>query len=215
MPPSPASRPADCAAPGEPGTPARHACDLLGRELHLGALAALDRGDYGEAVRLAGELRSMRRERSDFRHEAIDALGVLAVANALAGDFSSAEKTRKELERFGLGPFSGLHYERIWLARASMALGDYGRAYDEARRLSFGFDALIERTAAAFAPTDEADGYRFILGKSALETGRLAEAKSGLSPLAAAPAPSLGASKTGRALSRDELARDLAPAQAR
>lgn len=210
-----AERPAACATPGEPGTPARHACDLLGRELHLGALAALDRGDYEAAVQRASDLRAMRRERSDFRHEAVDALGILAVAHALAGDAPRARERLRELEAFGFGPFSGLHFERIWLARAHMALGDWAKAYEEARRLTFGFDALVERTATAYAPTDEADGYRFILGKSALETGRREEALAGLTPLMNSRTPSLAPSKTGRLISSEDLARDFARAQAR
>jgi hypothetical protein len=74
-----------------------HACDLLARELHLGALPALDAGNYGEAIRYAAELHSMHRERAGFRYEAVDALGILAVAQALAGDLPAAEKYRKEL----------------------------------------------------------------------------------------------------------------------
>lgn len=186
----------DCAAPS-------HACDLLARELHLGALRALDAGDYGEAIRLAGDLRAMRRE----RYEAVDALGILAVATALSGE--TPDRFVEELRRFGFGPFSGLHFERIWLARAAMATRDYERAYAEVRRVDFGFDALTERAAAAYAPTDEADGYRFILHKSALETGRVEEGRAGLAQLLAAPALSLEASKTGCVVSREDLARDL------
>ena len=175
----------------------RHARDLLARELHLRALRALDAGDYAEAIACAGELRAMERAKDDFKYEAVDALGILAVAHALAGDLSSAEKYRNELEAFGLGPFSGLHYERIWFARAYLALGDYARAYDEARRLSFGTDLLVERTAATYAPTGEADGYLFILHKSELETGRGEAAKAGFAEMLASRAPlSLQASRT-------------------
>jgi hypothetical protein len=186
----------DCAQPS-------HACDLLARELHLGALRALDAGGYGEAIRLAAELRGMRRE----RYEAVDALGILAVATALSG--GNADRFLGELKRFGFGPFSGLHYERIWLARAYMAQRDYANAYTEVRRIDFGFDALTERTLATYAPTGEADGYRFIRGKSALETGRLEEGRAVLAELLAAPALSLEASKTGCVVSREDLARDL------
>lgn len=180
-----------------------HACDLLARELHLGALRALDAGDHGEAIRLAGGLREMRRE----RYEAVDALGILAVATALSG--GSAERFLEELQRFGFGPFSGLHYERIWVARAYMAQRDYARAYAEVRRIDFGFDSLTGRTVATYAPTGEADGYRFIRGKSALETGRVDEGKAILAELLAAPALSLEASKTGCVVSRADLERDL------
>ena len=192
-----------------------HGCDLLGRELHIGALRALDAGNYGEAIRRAVDLHAMHRERVGFRYEAVDALGILAVAHALSGDPSAAERFRKELGQFGLGPFSGLHYERIWLARAYMATRDYEKAYAEVRRLDFGLDSLTERTAAAYAPTGEADGYRFILHKSELETGRLEAAQAGLAPLLAAFGASLGISKTGCVVSRQDLERDLARAQRR
>jgi hypothetical protein len=182
---------------------ASHACDLLARELHLGALSALDAGAYDEAIRLAADLRTMRRE----RYEAVDAVGILAVATALSGD--KPDRYVEELERFGFGPFSGLHFERIWLARAAMAMRDYERAYAEVRRLDFGFDTLTERAAATYAPTGEADGYRFILHKSALETGRVEEGRAGLAQLLAAPALSLEASKTGCVVSREDLERDL------
>jgi hypothetical protein len=155
------SGPSDC-------TESTHACDLLGRELHLGALSALDAGRYEEAIQRAADLRRMHRELAGNRYEAVDALGVLAVASALSGKAGSLE----ELKRFGFGPFSGLHYERIWLARAYMARRDFAKAYEEVRRIGFGLDSLIDRTAATYAETGEADGYRFILGKSALESGR-------------------------------------------
>ena len=113
------------------------------------------------------------------------------------------------MKRFGFGPFSGLHYERIWLARAYMARRDFANAYEEVRRIGFGLDSLVERTAATYAETGEADGYRFILGKSALETGRVEEGKAGLAQLLAAPALSLEASKTGCVVSREDLERDL------
>ena len=186
-------------------TQSSHACDLLGRELHLGALSALDAGRYDQAIQLAGDLHKMHRELAGNRYEAVDALGILAVASALSGKAASLE----ELRRFGFGPFSGLHYERIWLARAYMARRDFANAYDEVRRIGFGFDSLTERTAATYAPTGEADGYRFILGKSALETGRVEEGKAGLAQLLAAPALSLEASKTGCVVSREDLERDL------
>jgi hypothetical protein len=121
----------------------------------------------------------------------------------------------KDLGRFGFGPFSGMHYERIWLARVYMAMRDYGNAYAEVRRLDFGFDALTERTAAAYAATGEADGYRFILHKSELETGRLEEARAGFAQLLASPALKLDASKTGCVVARQDLERDLARAQRR
>ena len=183
-----------------------HACDLFARELHLGALRALDSGDYAGAMRRALELHRMHRELAGYRYEAVDALGVLAVASALSG---RADRSLEELRRFGFGPFSGLHYERIWLARAYMARRDYENAYLEVRRIDFGIDSLVERTAATYAATAEADGYRFILGKSALETGRVAEGKAGLAQLLAAPALALGASRTGCVVSREDLARDL------
>lgn len=188
-----------------------HACDLLARELHLGALRALDTADYAEAIGRASELHAMHRERAGFRYEAVDALGALAVAHGLAGDRPAAEKYRTELERFGFGPFSGLHFERIWLARAAMAVRDYERAYVEVRRLDFGFDSLTERAAATYAPTGEADGYRFILGKSALETGRLEQAKAGFAGLQDSKA--LDASKTGFVVSPEEIEHDLARAR--
>jgi hypothetical protein len=183
-----------------------HACDLLARELHLGALSALDDGRYDDAIRRADELHRMHRELAGYRYEAVDALGILAVAGALAG---KADHSLEELKRFGFGPFSGLHYERIWVARAYMAARDYDKAYDEVRRIDFGFDSLVERTAATYAPTGEADGYRFIRSKSALETGRVAEGKAGLAQLLASPALSLAASRTGCVVSREDLARDL------
>lgn len=183
---------------------ASHACDLLARELHLGALRALDAGDYGEAIRRAAELRGMHRERAGYRYEAVDALGILAVASALSG---KADRSLEELDRFGFGPFSGLHYERIWFARAYMARRDYGKAYEEVRRLDFGLDSLTERTAAVYAATGEADGYRFILGKSALETGRLEQGRAALARLHDLQA--LEASKTGCVVSREDLDRDL------
>ena len=192
----------DCAATS-------HACDLLARELHLGALRALDAADYADAIRRADDLHRMHRERVGNRYEAVDALGVLAVASALSGDTNRSNQFVAELKRFGFGPFSGLHFERIWLARAAMATRDYERAYAEVRRVDFGFDALTERAAAAYAPTDEADGYRFILHKSALETGRVEEGRAGLAQLLAAPSLSLEASKTGCIVSREDLARDL------
>jgi hypothetical protein len=178
-----------------------HACDLLARELHLGALRALDAGDYGEAIRLAGELRAMRRE----RYEAVDAVGILAVATALSG--GKPDRFLEELKGFGFGPFSGFFYERIWLARVHMAMHDYENAYAEVRRLDFGLDSLIERTAAAYAPTGEADGYRFILAKSALETGRLEQARAAFE--GARDWQALEASKTGSVVSRQDLERDL------
>ena len=184
-----------------------HACDLLARELHLGALSALDSGDYPLAIERAKQLRSMRRELAGFRYEAVDALGVLAVASTLSG--TDKKGFLEELRQFGFGPFSGLHYERIWLARAYMARRDYENAYAEVRRIAFGLDSLVERTAATYAPTGEADGYRFIRWKSALETGHVDEGKAGLEQLLAAPALSLAASKTGCVVSRDDLARDL------
>jgi hypothetical protein len=186
---------------------ASHACDLLARELHLGALSALDAGAYGEAIRLAADLRAMRRE----RYEAVDALGILAVATALSGE--KPDRFLKELRSFGFGPFSGLFYERIWLARAYMAARDYENAYAEVRRIDFGFDTLIERTAAAYAPTGESDGYRFILGKSALETGRLDQAQAAFSALH--DSKGLDASKTGRVVSPGDLERDRARLQRR
>jgi len=189
---------ADCTA-------SSHACDLLARELHLGALSALDAGRYDDAIHRANDLHKMHRERAGYRYEAIDALGVLAVASALAGRAGQLD----ELKQFGFGPFSGVHYERIWLARAYMARRDYEKAYDEVRRLDFGLDSVTERIAATYAETGEADGYRFILGKSALETGRVAEGKAGLAHLLAAPALSLEPSKTGCVVSRGDLERDL------
>lgn len=155
----------------------------------------------------------MRRERAGYRYEAIDALGILAVTHALADNKSEAMQYLKELERFGFGPFSGFHYERIWFARAHMAMRDYDKAYAEVRRLDFGFDALTERTAATYAQTGEADGYRFILGKSALETGRLEQATANFAVLRDLHA--LDASKTGCVVSRQDLERDLARLQAR
>jgi len=187
-------------------TESTHACDLLGRELHLGALSALDAGRYDEAIHLAGDLHTMHRELAGNRYEAVDALGILAVASALSGH---ADSSLEELKRFGFGPFSGLHYERIWLARAYMARRDFANAYDEVRRIGFGFDSLIERAAATYAETGEVDGYRFILGKSALETGRVAEGIAGLAQLLASPALSLEVSKTGCVVSRADLERDL------
>ena len=68
---------------------------------------------------------------------------------------------------------------------------------------------IFAATAATYAETGEADGYRFILGKSALETGRVEEGKAGLAQLLAAPALSLEASKTGCVVSREDLERDL------
>ena len=185
-------------------TEASHACDLLARELHLGALNALDAGRYDEAIQRAGDLHRMHRERAGYRYEAVDALGILAVASALSG---KADDSLQELKQFGFGPFSGLHYERIWVARAYMAARDYERAYSEVRRIDFGFDSLVERTAAAYAPTGEADGYRYILGKSALETGRREQAKAGFATLHDAGA--LDVSKTGCVVSREDLERDL------
>ena len=187
-------------------TQASHACDLLARELHLGALSALDAGRYDEAMQRAGELHKMRRELAGNRYEAVDALGVLAVASALSG---GADGSLDELKGFGFGAFSGLHYERIWLARVHMARRDYAAAYAEVRRIDFGFDSLIERTAATYAPTGEADGYRFILAKSALETGRVQAGRAGLAQLLAESALSLEASKTGCAVSREDLKFDL------
>ena len=184
-----------------------HACDLLARELHLGALSALDSGDYAAAIQRAGELHKMRRELAGYRYEAVDALGILTVASTLSG--TSNKEFLKDLQQFGFGPFSGLHYERIWLARAYMAARDYENAYAEVRRIDFGIDSLVERTAATYARTGEADGYRFILGKSALETGRVEEGKAGLAQLLGAPALSLEASRTGCVVSREDLARDL------
>ena len=183
---------ADCRAPS-------HACDLFARELHLGALSALDAGDYGEAIRRATDLRAMHRERSGSRYEAVDALGILAVAGV--------DDALADLKQFGFGPFSGLHYERIWLARAYMARRDYEKAYAEVRRIDFGFDSLIERTAATYAATGEADGYLFILGKSALETGRLEQARAALAGLHDVKA--LDPSKTGCVVTPEDLARDL------
>ena len=184
-----------------------HACDLFARELHLGALSALDAGDYAAAIQRADELHKMRRELAGYRYEAVDALGILTVASALSG--IGNKEFLKDLKQFGFGPFSGLHYERIWLARAYMAARDYENAYTEVRRIDFGIDSLVERTAATYAPTREADGYRFIRGKSALETGRVEEGKAGLAQLLAAPALSLEASRTGCVVSREDLARDL------
>ena len=97
----------------------------------------------------------------------------------------------------------------IWLARAYMARRDFANAYEEVRRIGFGLDSLIERTAATYAETGEADGYRFILGKSALETGRLEEGRAALAQLLATPALSLEASKTGCVVSREDLERNL------
>lgn len=174
-----------------------HACDLLARELHLGALTALDDGDFAGAIRIAGDLRAMHRERAGFRYEAVDALGVLAVAGR--------DDALAELKQFGFGPFSGMHYERIWLARAYMARRDYEKAYQEVRRIDFGFDALTERTLAAYAPTGEADGYRFIRGKSALETGRVEEARAMLARLSVS---ALAPSKTGCVVLPSELELD-------
>lgn len=185
-----------------------HACDLLARELHLGALSALDAGRYEEAIQRARDLHRMHRELMGNRYEAVDALGILAVASALSGRM---DRSLEELRRFGFGPFSGLHYERIWFARAYMALRDYEKAYAEVRRIDFGFDSLIERTAATYAQTGEGDGYRFILGKSALETGRLEEANAGFAGLHDFKA--LDPSRTGSVVSREEIERDLARLQ--
>jgi len=188
----------------------RHARDLQAREHHLRALRALDAADYSQAIARAAELRDMRRDKNGYKYEAVDALGVLAVASALAGDSSSCEKYLNELEAVGLGPFSGLYYERIWIARAYMALGNYAQAYEHARRLSFGIDSLVERTASTYAPTGEADGYLFILAKSGLETGHREEARSRFEKLLAEKSLRLGASKTGRPVTRADLERDFA-----
>lgn len=181
-----------------------HACDLFARELHLGALRALDAGRYAEAMRLAGNLHQMHRERAGYRYEAVDALGILAVSSALSG---VADRSLEELKRFGFGPFSGVHYERIWLARAYMAARDYENAYAEVRRIDFGLDSVSERVAATYAQTGEADGYWFILGKSALETGRLEQARTAFAAIHDLRA--LSASKTGYVVSREDLERDL------
>jgi hypothetical protein len=129
------------------------------------------------------------------------------VTKRLTRSASGADGALAELKRFGFGPFSGLHYERIWLARAYMARRDYEKAYAEVRQIDFGLDSLIERTAATYAPTGEADGYRYILGKSALETGRLEQARIGLAGLHDWRA--LEVSKTGCAVSQQDLERDL------
>jgi len=210
------ARPAACASHVTYAGADKHACDLLARELHLRALAALERGDYDEASNRAAELHSMRREEAGFRYEAVGALGVLLVSAAHRGEGERARAWRAELERFGLGPFSGLHYERIWLARGYVAAGDYARAYEEVRRLSFGTDSLVARTAAVYAQTNEAAGYLFILHKSELETGHLAEAKAGFEELLRLRAAPLGAATAGLVVSREELESDLArAAQAR
>jgi hypothetical protein len=209
------ARPAACASGNTYAGADRHACDLMARELHLRALSALDRGEYGEAARYAAELRSMRRENAGSRYEAIDALGVLLVSAAHLDDARQARAWREEFERFGTGPFSGLHYERIWLARGYLAMHDYPKAYDEVRRLSFGVEALVPRTAAVYAQTNEAAGYLFILHKSELETGHFAEAKAGFEELLrSSPALPLGAASAGLAVSRRDLEGDLARAAA-
>jgi hypothetical protein len=205
-------RPATCASLVTYAGADRHACDLLARELHLRALSALDRGSPDEAAKWAQELHAMRREAAGSRYEAVDALGVLLVSAALRGDAPQARTWREEFERFGLGPFSGLHYERIWLARGYMAMRNYPKAYEEVRRIAFGTDSLVARTAEVYAKTNEAAGYLFILHKSELETGHFEEARAGFEELLRLRALPLGAATAGIVVSRRDLEGDLARA---
>lgn len=178
-------------------------CKAYKEETRFRALYALDIGDYGEAVNRARWLDATKVTgpggNFDPIYEAVDALGVLAVANALAGDVATANSYLRRLEAFPPGQIGPeVHYmqeKRTWLARSYMALGDFQRAYDAVNAIDLGaaFGRGVNRTfefliAGQTEIRSEATAYAFILHKAELETGRVQQAKTGFDRMLSAPA---------------------------
>lgn len=171
--------------------------------LSLQADYSLDIGDYAQAAKSAAELlaieRGERRKAWGYNmHGDVEALGILAVANAHLANHTAARAYAKELE--DISTITRIKTEQLaWLARSYLALGDFERAYtvmqgdSEAwRRGLVGAVAALLGMRGAFGGDAMWDAqllpFQFMRHKSALESGRITEAKAGFDELLAKPA---------------------------
>lgn len=162
------------------------------------AETAMDLGEPAKAVDYAKKMyAAIPKQWTLERYARIHALGELAVAEALAGQRDDALKQAQALEAVStMYPYTLLKTDKlVYLARAYVALGDYERAYGFASQddNSFmrGFSDLVSGgsglqggTLLAYQQIQR----RFVKNKSALETGRYDEARSGYDEALADPA---------------------------
>ena len=173
----------------------------------LRAEAYIEFGDYEKAAALANSTyqllpsiawTSEDRRNSWARRYKIHALGILALAYALEGDQSSAEKYLTELKsveassyEFWMTP-GGVNTaiakeKRFMLARANMALGKYDRVLADGTDFWETFGSISEGLMgySVFAFVDLPK--EFMKNKALYETGKVREAKAGYDRLLSRP----------------------------
>ncbi|MCX5893131.1 MAG: CHAT domain-containing protein [Deltaproteobacteria bacterium] len=163
----------------------------------LRAEAYMDFGNYGQAVEQATMAYEIVQKRDLSRWIRIQALSVVALAQALKGDRAKAEEYARLLEDIGTAyPFILLKTDKLsGLARIYMAQGDFQRSLaiiKEDAGLGW-FRGFVQVTVLATGlMTDDILAFSqlpkaFILNKSLYETGQVQEAKAGYDKLLAIP----------------------------